>query len=107
MADHIKQLSFYTDCLGKCHWSVPEQIIGRDMALAFVSTAEILVKTRETTTEEIELWIQYLKPYWKHSDQARASALFDWDKEMRKRGIIADDGVSIETFFREGIKKPN
>jgi AbiV family abortive infection protein len=106
LLENIKQLCFYTDCLSNCHWSVPQQIIERDLTLAIFNTAEILTKPREIRTEEIELWIQYLKPHWKQGDAARATALFDWDKEVRRRGI-AEDGLTIEEFFHQGIKEPS
>ena len=40
LLNNIKQLCFYTDCLGDCNWSVPEQIIGRDLALSILNAAE-------------------------------------------------------------------
>ncbi|MBN1085452.1 AbiV family abortive infection protein [Erwinia aphidicola] len=30
--DQLKQISFYTDCLGKAHWSIPDNVIDRDTA---------------------------------------------------------------------------
>jgi AbiV family abortive infection protein len=104
--DQVKQLCLYTDCLGKRHWALPDKVVNRDLASVMLSTAELLIKTREITKDEIELWIHYLKPHWK-DDVARTRALFNWDKEMRRRGILVDDEkCTMQQFFEIGIKVP-
>ena len=85
--------------LGKRNWSMPQEIIDRDLALKILSIAELLTKIREVSVEEIELWIQYLKPHWKQGDTARATALFNWDQEMRRRGIV-EGGMTMKEFFQ-------
>src|SRR2546430_11396188 len=40
--DQVKQLSFYTDCLGKAHWSAPEEVIDHALASMLVVTSELL-----------------------------------------------------------------
>jgi AbiV family abortive infection protein len=105
LLDNMKRLCFYTGCLGDSHWSVPQDVIERDLALAIVKTAEILTQSREIKTEEIELWIQYLKPRWKQDNAERAAALFEWDKEIRRRGI-AEGADTMEDFFKRGINGP-
>lgn len=42
--DQLKQLAFYTDCLGKGHWSEPSTAIQSGLARALVKTAEILIR---------------------------------------------------------------
>ncbi|HEX3352981.1 MAG TPA: hypothetical protein VHS34_09180, partial [Terriglobales bacterium] len=68
--------------------------------------AEGFSQGRETTTEEIDLWIQYMKPAWHASDGSREKALFEWDKEMRRRGL-AKNTMTLEQFFVEGVRPPN
>jgi AbiV family abortive infection protein len=104
MLDIVKQLSLYTDSFKKGHWSVPEKIIQKDLAEGLVKVAEIFSQTREITAEEIDLWIRYLKPAWYLSDAEREKGLIDWDKEMRKRGLIAADAISAEEFITVGLQ---
>ncbi len=66
--DQLKQVSFYTDCLRKGHWSVPEKVATKEAAESLLKIAEGFSRSRETTTEEIDLWIQYIKPVW-HATQ--------------------------------------
>jgi len=106
LLDNIKQICFYTDCLSDCRWSVPEKTIERDLAESMLRAAEAMANVREITTQEIELWIEYLKPCWSQSDEVRAAALFAWDEEMRRRGL-AEGEVTMETFFRRGFPDPS
>jgi AbiV family abortive infection protein len=101
--DKVKQISIYTDCYRRGHWSVPEQIVEKELAQSLLAAAEVLSHHRDITTEEIELWIQYLQPSWKASTAASQQALFEWDKEMRRRGLLKDDGTTMEEFFTTGM----
>jgi AbiV family abortive infection protein len=105
LLENAKQVSFYTDCLGNSHWSVPEEVVDGDLALVIIEMAGIQTQTREITEEEIELWIQYLKPHRKGTNAEREAALLEWDKEVRRRGIVGGTDT-MEEFFREGIKVP-
>jgi len=42
LLDQLKQLALYTDCLGDCHWSEPDQVIGKNIATVIVRTSELL-----------------------------------------------------------------
>lgn len=101
MMDTVKQLSLYTDSFKKGTWTVPEQLVKKELVLGLVVVAEIFSRTREIAAEEIDLWIQYMKPVWNWPDQ-RDKAIVEWDKEMRRRGLIPADETSIETFMTTG-----
>jgi AbiV family abortive infection protein len=40
----VKQLGFYTDCLGNAHWSIPLEVIDEGLATALVRSAKIMSK---------------------------------------------------------------
>ncbi len=65
LLNNLKQLGFYTDCLGRRHWAVPNDVIDQDIAEDIVNIAKLLIPKREVTEREIELWIKYVKPVWK------------------------------------------
>jgi AbiV family abortive infection protein len=102
--DNVKQVAFYTDCLGDCHWSKPDSAITRELAEYMVVAAKGMAKQEQVTAEEMELWIGYLKPAWNEAG-ARLVALCDWDKEMRARGLSKGE-VTMERFIREGFPEP-
>ena len=37
--DGLKQMGFYTDCLGDRHWSIPDEVIDETLARSIVATA--------------------------------------------------------------------
>jgi len=104
LLDAIKQISLYTDSFKKGHWSVPEKLVEKSFAQYLVKIAELFSKSREVSTEEIELWIEYLKPVWK-STPRREKALIEFDKELRRRGLIAaDSAMTMEALITTGIQ---
>jgi AbiV family abortive infection protein len=104
--DQLKQINFYTDCLNDGKWSVPEKVATKEGAENLLKIAEAHSKTRETTNEEIDLWIQYMKPVWHATDGSLEQALIDWDKEMRRRGLAKGSGITMEQFYGEGVCPP-
>ena len=105
LLDKLKQISLYTDCYTKGHWSVPTDLIDEELARRLVLAAEIMGANREISTEEIELWIHYLQPVWGREKTATSmkEALFQWDKEIRRRGLAPADGLGMEAFFKVGF----
>jgi AbiV family abortive infection protein len=74
--DQVKQLGFYTDCLGKAHWSCPAIVVNEGLAHALVRTAKVLSSSTDTVTvREIELWIEHLGPVWSRHPSWRERAL--------------------------------
>jgi AbiV family abortive infection protein len=45
LLDNLKQIGFYTDCLGKAHWSVPDQIIDKESAQNMLKIANNSTRT--------------------------------------------------------------
>jgi AbiV family abortive infection protein len=101
--DKVKQISMYTDCYKKGRWAIPEQIVEKELAQSLLTAAEVLSHHRDITAEEIELWIQYLQPHWKTTSTASQQVLFEWDKEMRRRGLIQGGEITMEQFFTAGV----
>ncbi|MBO8169306.1 MAG: AbiV family abortive infection protein [Thermoanaerobacteraceae bacterium] len=90
--DQVKQIAFYTDCLGNAHWSIPNNVIDESLAKIIIQTAKILCqKSRFISPEEIELWIKHLRPVWKTSLERMKKAIVNWYKECKERGLISDD----------------
>jgi AbiV family abortive infection protein len=85
--DQVKQIAIYTDCLGKAHWSEPENVIDEDLATSLAKTARHLVSKREFTPREIELWVKHMRPVWKGNLNAMKAALTRWAEEMSISGM--------------------
>jgi AbiV family abortive infection protein len=104
--DHIKQLGFYSDCLGNAHWSVPHEVVDEGLATILVRAAEALTAgEREVTPKEIDLWVKHLRPVWKGHFSWMRQALENWHGEMRESGLIpaGDDGLSEFVRGAEGF----
>lgn len=103
MLDTVKQLCLYTDSFSKGRWAEPEQIIPKELIDSFLRVAEMFANSREVTSEEVDLWIQFMKPVWNSPDE-RNNALIEWDKEMRRRGLLrADSSITVETLITTGV----
>lgn len=106
LLDQIKQISFYTDCLGKAHWSLPEDVVERELATSLVTVAEILSRSREVTPEEIDLWVFHMQPVFRTTVKAMERALTAWDAEMRERGLLSGTGPTMDEFITRGLRHP-
>lgn len=102
--DQLKQICFYTDCLGRAHWSIPENHINESLAKGLVQIADILGKPqKEVTVLEIELWIKHIKPVWRTNLTAMKTALIDWSKDMVKHGLSEKNENDMEKFVNAGL----
>jgi AbiV family abortive infection protein len=102
--DNVKQLGFYTDCLGKAHWSLPVDVIDADLSRAVVEIAKLLLPKREVTTTEIDSWIKHLKPVWKQDTELVEAAIVAWHREMCNEGLADEDPDTMERFILEGVQ---
>jgi AbiV family abortive infection protein len=87
MLDMVKQVSLYTDCLGRAHWSEPAYVIDGSLAGALVGIAKVFVKEREITTKEIELWIKRMSGVRGKPFAEQKKALLNWYAELREFGL--------------------
>ncbi|KPJ64581.1 hypothetical protein AMJ44_12565 [candidate division WOR-1 bacterium DG_54_3] len=101
--DHIKQIGFYTDCLGKAHWSVPDEVIDEKLAGMLVAVAKLFVSKKEVTEKEMELWIKHVGPVWMKNMEWMKHALENWYQDMQKSGLAPEGSNAMQEFIRKGI----
>jgi AbiV family abortive infection protein len=82
--DQVKQVSFYTDCLGKAHWSDPAEVVDKNLATMLTQIAKILASDNEVTTKEVELWVKHLGKAKSSSLTDQKEALLHWYAEMQE-----------------------
>lgn len=99
LLDDLKQVGFYTDCLGRKYWSVPSQVIKKEEAEAILRFARILCKHKTYTQKEIVLWVKHIKPVWKSSMPEMQVALKAWSNEMLDEGLAKESDISFEEFI--------
>lgn len=96
--DALKQLGFYTDCLGKAHWSMPAEVIDRKLAEILVRFAvTISSRERHTTTREIELWAMHMQ-----AGLTRPN-LINWARAMVAEGIEPEGYAEELAEFTFGL----
>lgn len=98
LLDNLKQIGFYTDCLGKAHWSVPDQIIDKENTEDILKLAKLMCKDSIYTPKEIELWVKHIKPVWKGPMDLMKTALNNWFDEMVKEKLITEGQHSFKDF---------
>lgn len=104
--DQVKQLGFYTDCLGNRHWSVPIDVVDEKLARSLVQIAKLLVGKSETTVEEIELWIRHVGAAAMDDLPAMKRALAIWYSAMQDAGLRSGGINEMERFINEGVPFP-
>ena len=87
LLDMIKQVSLYTDCLGKAHWSEPSEVIDKNLAEELLKVAKIFADDREITAKEVELWIKHMSPARGKSLVEQKKALLNWYAELQEFGL--------------------
>lgn len=103
LLDQVKQIGFYTDCLGQAHWSEPHVVIDKVLAECLVSTAQTLCSDMPVTEAEIELWAKRVAPHL-HGTKAEAeAALQQWYEEMQFLGLAPAGVNAMEQFIRDGV----
>lgn len=85
--DNLKQLGFYTDCLGKAHWTRPADIIDGKLAKQLVLAAKILSRRSKHSAREVALWIEHMGPVWKQDIAWMKQALLNWQAAMYREGL--------------------
>jgi AbiV family abortive infection protein len=103
LLDKVKQISLYTDCLGKSHWSKPDEVIEEPLAQSMVFTAKLLAQDKEISTLEIELWVRHVGPHLHGNREAAERALEIWYAEMQSHGLAKPGKNSMAQFVNEGV----
>ena len=105
LLDQVKQLGFYTDCLGKAHWTLPNEVIDEKLARTLVQTAKLLAKGKQISKKEIELWMKHIGPVWKKDPAWMKQALINWYAEMQQQGLATEGNNKMQQFIRDGIQE--
>jgi AbiV family abortive infection protein len=103
LLDQVKQLGFYTDCLGKAHWSKPIDVISKELAASLVTTANTFAHGGECTAREIELWIEHLKPVWSRDSGWMKQGIINWYAAMQREGLKPEGENVMQQFIHRRI----
>lgn len=98
LLDTVKQIGFYTDCLGNAHWSIPSDVVDEKLAKVLVNVAQILASRGTTTVKEIELWIKHIGPVWKRNPVWMKKALSNWYRDMQQAGLVPEGENEMGLF---------
>jgi len=101
--DQIKQIGFYTDCLGKKHWSSPENVIDENLAKMLVGIAKIFASNKVVTEKEIKLWVKHIGPVWKKNMSWMQQSLENWYREMQESGLAPEGENAMKEFIQGNI----
>lgn len=99
MLDDLKQIGFYTDCLGNRNWSVPNEVIDESAAEDILRIARILCRNRNYSKKEVDLWVKHMKPVKGAASNFEKQALNDWFIEMQAQGLIEEHSTKFYDFI--------
>ncbi len=95
--DALKQVSFYTDCLGDQHWSIPNEVIDEEIARSMIALAEIMWCAKPVTLREVELWQQIVGPH--NEKPTMAAAVLQWQSAMVREGLSDTSVEELAVFI--------
>lgn len=99
LLNQVKQISFYTDCLGSVNWSEPSNVIDKQLASGLTQIADILARSGEVTAKEIELWVEHMGKVKNNDDLIiQEKALLHWYAEMQELEL-APKGGNLKDFI--------
>ncbi|MEX2673402.1 MAG: AbiV family abortive infection protein [Phycisphaeraceae bacterium] len=102
LLDQVKQLGFYTDCLGEAHWSTPPGVVDESLARKLVETATIMATGREVTVSEIKLWVKHVGPHLNGKQLKAEAGLKRWYEEMQHLGLYPAGENAMRAFIEGG-----
>ena len=98
LLNNVKQIGFYSDCLGSAHWSEPEKVIDRPLAQMLVKIADLSANKETVTPEEMELWISHLGPAYGTPLETMKEALLNWYRAMNDAGLLKENDTVVREF---------
>lgn len=101
--DAMKQIGFYSDCLGMTHWSLPIEVIDESLAKSLVIAAEVLSPERNICVRELELWVEHVGPVWNKNLIWMKQALVNWYGAMQAEGLAPAGPNKMQAFVKEGL----
>jgi len=101
--DATKQIGFYSDCLGKAHWSLPIEVIDESLAKSLVIAAEVLSPEPNIRVRELELWVEHAGPVWSKNLDWMKQALVNWYGAMQAEGLAPAGPNKMQAFVKEGL----
>jgi AbiV family abortive infection protein len=103
LLDQLKQVGFYSDCLGKAHWSIPDEVVQKETVDGILLVAKVLSEKEEVTTREMELWVDHLGPIWKKSKEQMEAGVVNWYAAMQAEGLKESGKNEMAEFIIDGI----
>jgi AbiV family abortive infection protein len=98
LLDALKQISFYTDCLGDGHWSVPDEVVDEEVARSMIASATAMWGANEVTVREVELWGEIVGPFYNRPGMIEA--VLRWQASMIEEGLSDTSLAALEAFMR-------
>ena len=97
LLDNLKQIAFYSDCLGQRNWSEPENVIDKECARSTITSAERMWNAREVTRRELELWVSMVRPHY--MKPGMIAAVTAYQEAMYQEGLSDTRGAQLLAFI--------
>ena len=104
----LKQRGLSVDAYDTGHWSSPSSVMTEPLASKLVESAETIVSSipsSMTSTPELTLWVQHLKPIWRCTGYELSKAIWACSQDAQERGVLASD-ISNWVGIRSELEEP-
>jgi hypothetical protein len=102
--EQLKQLLLYTDAVGDCRWTSPDDIADEDSSRSVVLIASRIVGTElgaMTSAAELRLWVKHLGPVlWSADYESKKLALLACYQEAAASGVLRGSAELVDGFGR-------
>lgn len=95
----LKQISIYTEFVGKAKWTYPDVVITKEIAESMLMIAKILCPNKEITALELDLRKEYLKPVLKKDINSIKQAIIDLNEALNNHGLNSYDEDVLYDFI--------
>jgi len=99
LLDSVKQLAFYSDACGKCHWSVPREVVDQALAEGMAKTAKLLVGVSShafTTVAELQIWCKHMRPVCRGDMDEMKKGLLACYAEAEAKGVLQGESTEFD-----------
>lgn len=103
LLDSLKQISIYSGCYGKSHWSSPSEVIEKDQAELLIYTAKILNLSGQISPldseEGIRLWKTHMKGCFSLGYVTANNKIVEFFSKAADQGLLIDNIIPKSVAF--------
>jgi len=103
LLDSLKQISIYCDCYGKSHWSLPSEVIEKDLAELIMVSSKILNLSGQFTLldseEGVRLWKNHMEGCFSVGYVTANNKIVEFFAKAYNQGLLHEHRIPQSVAF--------